>query len=138
MTPTTKTIVGVGIAGALVAGGLTLGDKEKEVVIVPTKEKTYFAEMAEDGTVIQVIVADEEFINSGLVGDPNNWKQTYPEKTKRANFASRGDKYDLVKDVFIRGKQKEGSIYSSSTATWIDKEPKPIIRDETPTTTPRI
>ena len=35
----------------------------------------HFAKV-ENGTVTQVIVAEQDFINTGAVGDPSTWKQT--------------------------------------------------------------
>ena len=36
---------------------------------------SYFAEVL-NGTVSQVIVAEQDFINSGAVGDPSLWWET--------------------------------------------------------------
>ena len=36
----------------------------------------HFAEIDEGGTVLRVIVADQDFIDSGVVGDKTNWVQT--------------------------------------------------------------
>ena len=37
---------------------------------------SYFAELDSENIVIRVIAADQDFIDSGKVGDPNNWVQT--------------------------------------------------------------
>lgn len=40
-----------------------------------------FALVASDGIVSQVIVADQEFIDAGLAGDPSSWVAVIPEGT---------------------------------------------------------
>lgn len=76
---------------------------------------SHFAKI-EDGLVTQVIVADKDFIDSGLVGDPGKWVQTsyntkggihYGDDGKpdggealRSNFACVGGRYDSTNDVF--------------------------------------
>ena len=36
----------------------------------------HFAEINSENIVQRVIVAEQDFIDSGAVGDPNNWVQT--------------------------------------------------------------
>lgn len=57
---------------------------------------SYFAEI-EKGIVKRIIVADQEFINSGAVGDSNNWVET-----KEDNYTGIGHTYDQNKKEFIR------------------------------------
>jgi hypothetical protein len=37
---------------------------------------SHFAEIDDDGIVLRAIVAEQDFIDSGLVGDSSNWIQT--------------------------------------------------------------
>ena len=70
----------------------------------------HFAKV-ENGLVIDVIVAEQEFINSGAVGDPSSWVQTsyntYAGVHKlggiplRKNYAGIGYTYDAQRDAFI-------------------------------------
>lgn len=71
---------------------------------------SHYARVNKDGIVVQVIVADQEFIDTGAVGDPNDWYKTsyntygnkHPEKKPfRKNYASVGFTYDKVRDAFI-------------------------------------
>ena len=72
---------------------------------------SHFAEIDKDGTVLRVIVAEQDFIDSGAVGDPSNWvKTSYNTKggvhekggaPLRKNYAGRGYKYDKTLDAFI-------------------------------------
>lgn len=70
----------------------------------------HFAQINEDGIVINVIVAEQDFISSGLLGDPATWIQTsyntegnqHPEgRPLRKNFAGIGHTYDRVRNAFI-------------------------------------
>ena len=72
---------------------------------------SYFAEIDENNIVKRVIVAEQDFINSGAVGDPKNWIQTSYNTVAgvnvkggtalRKNYAGIGYKYDKEKDAFI-------------------------------------
>ena len=84
----------------------------------------YFAQIDANNTVIQVIVADHEFINSGAVGNPNSWIETsmntrngvyYDPETGepaadqslalRENYAGIGYAYDPIQDAFFPPKE---------------------------------
>lgn len=78
---------------------------------------SHFAHINQDNIVDQVIVAEQDFINSGAVGDPASWKQTSyntrggvhygPDGNPdggvaiRKNYAGIGYTYDAVRDAFI-------------------------------------
>lgn len=59
-----------------------------------------FAKIDLSNTVINVIVADQDFINSGAVGDPSVWIQTYEDGSLRGKYASIGDVYNKDLDIF--------------------------------------
>jgi len=61
---------------------------------------SHFAEVDEKGTVLRVIVAEQDFIDSGVVGDPKRWIQTYPDGSLRGCFAGKGYTYDKSLDQF--------------------------------------
>jgi len=65
---------------------------------------SHFAEINNDGVVQRVIVAEQNFINSGLVGDSFNWVQTSYNNNFRKQFAGIGFTYDKAKDKFIAPK----------------------------------
>jgi hypothetical protein len=100
----------------------------------------HFAKI-ENGTVITVIVAEQDFIDSGAVGDPKNWVQTsynsrggvhYDPVTDkpdgkphlRYNYASIGDVYDSERDAFYIQKPYESWHLNEATCTW--EPPTPI------------
>ncbi len=64
---------------------------------------TYFAEVINE-KVKRVIVADQEFINSGKVGDKNNWVETFINGSEKYNYAGVGGTYDKDADAFINKK----------------------------------
>jgi len=65
---------------------------------------SHFAEINSDGVVQRVIVAEQNFINSGAVGDSFNWVQTSYNNNFRKQFAGIGYSYDKTKDKFIAPK----------------------------------
>ena len=73
------------------------------------KEKimSHFAEISGSGsgsityTVVNVIVAEQDFINSGAVGSVSNWVQTSYNGSIRKNYAGIGYTYDENRDAFI-------------------------------------
>ena len=78
---------------------------------------SHFAEIDETNTVLRVIVAEQEFIDTGAVGDPSKWIQTsyntragvhygqdgMPDSGEpmRKNYAGIGYTYDATRDAFI-------------------------------------
>lgn len=100
------------------------------------------------GEVTDVIRADQDFINTGLVGDPFEWIQTRynmyggvyylpdsnipdPDQSKalRANYAGIGFTYDSINDVFYdpRPSNQTGVFYSWTIGapTWLWQPPIP-------------
>lgn len=80
-----------------------------------------------NGEVIQVIVADEDVINIGKLGNPETWYQTsyntnrgtHPENRPfRKNFAGIGYTYDEERDAFIPPKPYSSFVLDEDTCTW--------------------
>ena len=113
---------------------LFMSQTEIEKPVVVKDEVTYFAELDKDNNVLRVIVADQEFINTGKVGNPNNWKQTYYNGEVRKNYAGIGYKYNKDLDAFVGKKPTEDATLDTETAKWIIPIVEPIIY-ETATTT---
>ena len=81
----------------------------------------------ENGIVTQVIVAEQEFINSGYVGEPTDWVQTsynthgnqHPEgRPLRGNYAGIGFTYDSANDVFYAPQPYPSWILNNTTWIW--------------------
>ena len=62
---------------------------------------SHFAKIGENGIVLNVIVAEQDFINSGAVGDSFLWVQTSYNNNFRKQYAVTGGTYDKVNDIFI-------------------------------------
>jgi hypothetical protein len=87
---------------------------------------SHFAKV-ENGIVTNVIVAEQDVIDSGLFGDPKSWIQTsyntyanrHPEgRPLRGNYALIGGIYDAKNDVFLAPKPRESSVLNTDTWTW--------------------
>lgn len=93
----------------------------------------HFAKV-EDGIVTQVIVAEQDVIDSGLFGDPASWVQTsyntyggqHPEgRPLRKNFAGIGYTYDAERDAFIAPRIFDSWNLNEETCLWEPPIPYP-------------
>lgn len=104
---------------------------------------SHFAFISEivDGKAIveNVIVIEQETLNTGNWGDPSRWIQTsyntlgnkHPQnRPLRGNFAGIGDIYDVVNDVFYSQSPFPSWVLNQSTWTW--ESPTPIPTDGNP------
>ncbi len=62
---------------------------------------SHFAKLDNENIVLEVIVAEQDFINSGAVGDSFRWVQTSYNHKFRKNYAGVGFTYDKTRDAFI-------------------------------------
>jgi hypothetical protein len=65
---------------------------------------SHFAKIDSNNIVTEVLVSEQDFINSGRVGDSFLWVQTSYNDNFRKQFAAVGGTYDKVNDVFISPK----------------------------------
>jgi hypothetical protein len=79
---------------------------------------SHFAEINSDSIVQRVIVAEQDFINSGQVGDSFNWVQTSYNGNFRKNYAGSGYTYDKSKDAFIAPKPYPSWLLVEATCQW--------------------
>ena len=87
---------------------------------------SHFAKIDKDNIVTEVIVAEQDFISSGKVGDSFLWIQTSYNSNFRKQCAGIGSTYDKVNDVFISPKP-----YSSWTLdASFDWQPPPAMPDD--------
>lgn len=77
----------------------------------------HFAKI-ENNIVTQVIVAEQEFIDSGAVGDPSSWIQTSYNGNIRKNYAGIGYIYNPDLDAFIAPKPFPSWVLNETTASW--------------------
>ena len=75
---------------------------------------SHFAKIDSNNIVTEVIVAEQDFINSGAVGDSFLWIQTSYNNNFRKQFAAVGYKYDKLNDVFIARQPYDSWILDDS------------------------
>lgn len=93
---------------------------------------SHFAKV-ENGLVVQVVVAEQDFISTGALGDPASWIQTsyntrgnvhYDQNGNvdaegtRGNYAGIGYTYDATNDVFVAPQPSADHILDTDTWTW--------------------
>ena len=78
----------------------------------------HFAKIDNNNLVTQVIVAEQDFINSGAVGDSFLWVQTSYNNNFRKNYAGIGSTYDKTRDAFIPPKPYASWTLVEDTCQW--------------------
>ena len=78
----------------------------------------HFAKINKTNIVTDVIVAEQDFINSGKVGDSFLWIQTSYNGSFRKNYAGIGFQYDKTRDAFIPIKPFNSWILNETTCQW--------------------
>ena len=88
----------------------------------------HFAQINENNIVTQVIVADQDVINTGLFGSPSSWIQTSYNThggvhtqggtPLRKNYAGIGYTYDATRDAFIPPKVFDSWTLNDNTCLW--------------------
>ena len=103
---------------------------------------SHFAEIDKDNIVQRVIVAKQDFIDSGAVSDANNWVQTSfntrggvhyaPNSNEpdggialRKNYAGKGYTYDKTRDAFVPPKPHLSWVLDEDTCQWDAPTPMP-------------
>ena len=89
---------------------------------------SHFAQIDSNNTVTQVIVVEQDVIDTGLFGDPASWIQTSYNThggvhtqggtPLRKNYAGIGYTYDRERDAFIPPKPFPSWILNSQTCLW--------------------
>ena len=88
----------------------------------------HYAQIDDNNIVLQVIVADQDYIDSGQAGDPTRWIQTsYNTRAGvhilggtplRKNYAGIGYTYDSGRDAFIPPKPYPSWQLNETTCQW--------------------
>ena len=78
----------------------------------------HFAKIDNTNTVTAVIVAEQDFINSGKVGDSFLWVQTSYNGNFRKIYAGVGYQYDKTRDAFIAPKPYASWILNEDTCIY--------------------
>jgi hypothetical protein len=88
----------------------------------------HFARIDRRNIVVEVIVAEQDFIDSGAVGHPSDWIQTSYNTRRgvhqlggtplRKNFAGPGMIYDIDRDAFYAAKPTGTWVLNEQTCVW--------------------
>jgi len=78
----------------------------------------HFAKLNNNNIVTEVIVSEQDFINTGVVGDSFLWIQTSYNNNFRKNYAGVGSTYDAVRGAFISPKPYPSWTLVESTCLW--------------------
>jgi hypothetical protein len=99
---------------------------------------SHFAKI-ENGTVTQVIVVEQDVLDTGLFGDPSLWVQTSYNTLGgqhtlggtplRKNYAGVGYTYDSGRDAFIPPTPFNSWLLNEDTCLW--EAPTPMPTDDT-------
>ena len=85
-----------------------------------------FAEVDDTNTVLRVIVAEQDYINTGALGEPSRWLLSAEvDGEYRYNSAGSGYTYSPTDDAFIPPKPFKGWVLDTNTFTWHPPTPKP-------------
>lgn len=92
----------------------------------------HFAGIDGAGIVHNVIVAEQDFIDSGAMGDPANWIQTSYNTYRnthllggtplRGNFACTGYRYYRQHDIFMPIPKYRHLLIDLATASWVSRD----------------
>jgi hypothetical protein len=97
---------------------------------------SHFAQIDENNIVTQVLVVEQDVIDTGLFGDPASWIQTSYNTTGgvhtlggtplRKNYAGIGYTYEASRDAFIPPKTFNSWTLNEDTCLWEAPTPMPV------------
>lgn len=96
---------------------------------------SHFAKIDENNTVTQVIVIEQDVVDTGLFGEPGSWIQTSYNTSGgvhrlggtplRKNYAGIGYTYDITRDAFIPPKPYNSWTLNEDTCLYEAPTPMP-------------
>lgn len=96
---------------------------------------SHFAKINDENIVTEIIVAEQDFIDSGVLGDPSKWIQTsyntrngvhlFGGTPLRKNYAAVGMVYDSVNDMFTTRQPFPSWTLNLETGCWEPPVPYP-------------
>lgn len=100
---------------------------------------SHFAYIDDNNLVTQVIVVEQDQIDTGFFGDPARWIQTSYNThggqhlsggtPLRKNFAGVGFTYDAVRDAFVAPQPYPSWLLNEQTCQWVPPVPEPAAPD---------
>lgn len=111
-------------------------------------DMSHFAQIDDNNVVVNVIVAEQDFIDSGAVGDPSKWVQTsyntrlgihygpdgLPDDgvPLRCNYAGIGFIYHEDIDAFVAPNEFPSWTLDATQGIWEPPVPMPIVEKPDP------
>jgi hypothetical protein len=96
---------------------------------------SHFAQIDENNIVTQVLVIEQDVVDTGLFGNPSSWIQTSYNTSGgvhrlggtplRKNYAGIGYTYDVIKDAFIPPKPFNSWTLNEDTCLYEAPTPMP-------------
>ena len=96
---------------------------------------SHFAQIDENNIVTQVLVIEQDVVDTGLFGNPSSWIQTSYNThggvhatgglPLRKNYAGIGYTYDRTRDAFIPPQPYASWILNTTTCLWNSPTPMP-------------
>ena len=96
---------------------------------------SHFAKV-ENGIVVQVLVIEQDVVDTGMFGDPGSWIQTsynthggvhtQGDTPLRKNYAGIGYTYDASRDAFIPPKLFASWVFNETTCLFDPPLPCPV------------
>ena len=83
-------------------------------------EESIYAHLDANGVVDNIIVIDQEMLNTGHWGATTSWVRTSAKGTIRKNYAGKGYKYDASIDAFVAPKTDANATLDTQKGVWID------------------
>ena len=97
---------------------------------------SHFAQIDENNVVTQVLVIEQDVIDTGLFGDPSSFIQTSYNTIGgvhtlggtplRKNYAGIGYTYDATRDAFIPPKPFASWVLNEDSCQWESPTPMPV------------
>jgi hypothetical protein len=101
---------------------------------------SHFAQIDENNIVTQVLVIEQDVIDTGLFGDPSSFVQTSYNTIGgvhtlggtplRKNYAGIGYTYDVSRDAFYAPKPYASWNLNEDTCIWEAPTPRPVDGDK--------
>lgn len=70
------------------------------------------------GKVVEVISAEQEFIDNMVDTSPGRWIETFKDGSQRKNFATKGGSYDIAADAFYGKPPFASWTLNTTTYQW--------------------
>ena len=86
---------------------------------------SHFAKISNEGVVTELIVAEKNFINTGVVGDEFLWVQCSYNRNFRKNYPKLGSIYDKDRDAFRELRPYNSWTLNEDTCQWESPTPYP-------------